>query len=62
LSVAAGMAVMRAMFDAEITAACGPKGKHQPDCKVSGSWLGAGSRPGWAGFGFGRRRCVVGFG
>src|SRR5213080_2259639 len=28
MSVAAGMAVMRAMFDAEITAACGPKGKH----------------------------------
>src|SRR5213080_981634 len=31
MSVAAGMAVMRAMFDAEITAACGPKGKHDPD-------------------------------
>ena len=31
LSVAAGMAVMRAMFDAEITAACGPRGKHDPD-------------------------------
>src|SRR5215210_8800224 len=31
LSVAAGMAVMRAMFDAEITAACGPKGEHDPD-------------------------------
>jgi transposase-like protein len=31
LSVAAGMAVMRAMFDAEVTAACGPKGKHDPD-------------------------------
>jgi transposase-like protein len=30
MSVAAGMAVMRAMFDAEITAACGPKGKHDP--------------------------------
>ena len=28
MSVAAGMAVMRAMFDAEITVACGPKGKH----------------------------------
>src|SRR5438034_9478362 len=28
MSGAAGMAVMRAMFDAEITAACGPKGKH----------------------------------
>jgi transposase-like protein len=31
MSVAAGMVVMRAMFDAEITAACGPKGKHDPD-------------------------------
>jgi transposase-like protein len=31
MSVAAGMAVMRAMFDAEISAACGPRGKHDPD-------------------------------
>jgi putative transposase len=31
VSVAAGMAVMQAMFNAEITAACGPKGKHDPD-------------------------------
>jgi putative transposase len=31
MSVAAGMAVMRAMFDAEITAACGPRGRHNPD-------------------------------
>src|SRR5436190_5057282 len=31
MSVAAGMAVMQAMFDAEITAACGPTGKHDPD-------------------------------
>ena len=30
MSVAAGMAVMATMFDAEITAACGPKGKHNP--------------------------------
>jgi transposase-like protein len=30
MSVAAGMAVMRAMFDAEVTAACGAKGKHDP--------------------------------
>ena len=28
MSVAAGMAVMAAMFDAEIAQACGPKGKH----------------------------------
>jgi transposase-like protein len=31
VSVAAGMAVMQAMFDAEITKACGPRGKHDPD-------------------------------
>jgi len=31
MSVAAGMAVMQTMFEAEITAACGPKGKHDPD-------------------------------
>jgi transposase-like protein len=30
MSVAAGLAVMQAMFDAEITAACGPKGRHDP--------------------------------
>jgi len=28
ISVAAGMAVMQAMFEAEIAAAFGPKGKH----------------------------------
>ena len=31
MSVAAGMAVMQAMFDAEIAAACGPKGEHDAD-------------------------------
>src|SRR4051794_8251511 len=31
MSVAAGLAVMQAMFDAEITAACGPKGRHDRD-------------------------------
>lgn len=31
MSVAAGMAVMQAMFDAEITAVCGPKGRHDAD-------------------------------
>ena len=30
MSVAAGMAVMQAMFEAEIAEACGPKGKHDP--------------------------------
>ena len=28
MSVAAGLAVMAAMFEAEIAEACGPKGKH----------------------------------
>jgi putative transposase len=28
VSVAAGLAVMAAMFEAEIAEACGPKGKH----------------------------------
>ena len=31
MSVAAGMAVMQAMFEAEITEVAGPKGKHDPD-------------------------------
>ena len=31
MSVAAGMPVMQAMFEAEIAEACGPKGKHDPD-------------------------------
>jgi putative transposase len=31
ISVAAGMAVMQAMFDAEVAAACGPKGRHDVD-------------------------------
>jgi hypothetical protein len=31
MSVAAGMAVMVAMFEAEIAASCGPKGIHDPD-------------------------------
>jgi putative transposase len=43
LSVAAGMAVMRTMFDAEITSACGPKGKHNPDRTASRHGGGRGS-------------------
>ena len=43
LSVAAGMAVMRAMFDAEITAACGPRGKHDPDRAAVRHGAGRGS-------------------
>jgi len=34
MSVAAGMAVMQAMFEAEITAVAGPKGKHDPGREV----------------------------
>jgi putative transposase len=43
MSVAAGMAVMQAMFDAEITAACGPKGKHDPDRAATRHGAGQGS-------------------
>src|SRR5437667_2574312 len=43
MSVAAGMAVMRAMFDAEITAACGPKGRHDPGRAVVRHGSGRGS-------------------
>jgi transposase-like protein len=43
MSVAAGMAVMQAMFDAEITAACGPKGKHDPDRSAVRHGAGRGS-------------------
>jgi putative transposase len=43
MSVAAGMAVMRAMFDAEITAACGPKGRHDPDRTAVRHGAGRGS-------------------
>ncbi len=43
MSVAAGMAVMQAMFDAEITAACGPKGQHDPDRTATRHGSGGGS-------------------
>jgi transposase-like protein len=43
MSVAAGMAVMRAMFDAEITAACGPRGKHDPERTAVRHGAGRGS-------------------
>ena len=43
MSVTAGMAVMRAMFDAEITAACGPKGKHDPERTAVRHGAGRGS-------------------
>jgi transposase-like protein len=43
MSVATGMAVMQAMFEAEITAACGPKGKHDPDRAAVRHGAGRGS-------------------
>lgn len=43
MSVAAGMAVMQAMFDAEITAACGAKGRHDPDRTAVRHGAGRGS-------------------
>src|SRR5256884_10006663 len=43
MSVAAGMAVMRAMFHAEITAVCGARGKHDPDRAAVGHGGGRGS-------------------
>jgi putative transposase len=45
MSVAAGMLVMRAMFDAEITAVCGPKGKHDPDRTAVRHGSGPGRAP-----------------
>jgi transposase-like protein len=43
MSVAAGLVVMRAMFDAEITAACGPKGHHDPERSAVRHGAGRGS-------------------
>jgi hypothetical protein len=52
MSVAAGMAVMQAMFEAEIAEACGPKGRHDPTRAGPGrgasrhrAWLGHPRRP-----------------
>jgi 2-methylcitrate dehydratase PrpD len=42
MSVAAGMAVMQAMFEAEIAAACGPKGRHDPSRAAVRHGRGAG--------------------
>ena len=52
MSVAAGMAVMQAMFEAEIAQACGPKGRHAragPRCgaargRARSPWAAARSR------------------
>ncbi len=54
MSVAAGMAVMAAVFEAEMTEACGPKGKH--DAKRAAVRHGHGG--GWATLG-GRRVAVT---
>jgi putative transposase len=43
MSVATGMAVMQAMFEAEISAACGPNGKHNPDRVATRHGTGSGS-------------------
>jgi putative transposase len=43
MSVAAGLAVMQAMFEAEITAACGPKGMHDPNRIATRHGNGSGS-------------------
>src|SRR6185503_3762149 len=49
MSVAAGMAVMQAMFEAEIVETCGPKGKHNRGRAAvrHGSGKGVGD-PGWS--------------
>ena len=48
MSVAAGMAVMQAMFEAEITAAAGLKGKHNLERTAVRSWHREGlGDPGW---------------
>ena len=43
MSVAAGMAVMQAMFEAEIAEACGPKGRHDPSRAAVRHGTGRGS-------------------
>jgi putative transposase len=43
VSVATGLAVMQAMFEAEITAIAGPKGKHNPERTAVRHGAGRGS-------------------
>ena len=43
MSVAAGLAVMQTMFEAEMTAVAGPKGKHDPDRAAVRHGTGLGS-------------------
>src|SRR3974377_1817140 len=51
-SVAAGLAVMAAMFETEISEACGPKGKHDPGRAAvrHGAGKGAGTLGGCGGW------------
>jgi putative transposase len=48
MSVAAALAVMAAMFGAEIAEACGPRGKHDPERAAVRHGQGRGSAR-WAG-------------
>jgi len=43
MSVAAGLAVMQTMFEAEVTAVAGPKGKHDPQRAAVRHGTGRGS-------------------
>jgi putative transposase len=43
LAVGAGLQVMAAMMEADVTAACGPKGRHDPDRRATRHGVGAGS-------------------
>jgi hypothetical protein len=43
LAVGAGLQVMAAMMEADVTAACGPKGRHDPSCTATRHGRGAGS-------------------
>ena len=43
LAVGAGLQVMAAMMEADVTAACGPKGRHDPDRRATRHGHGAGS-------------------
>jgi transposase-like protein len=43
LAVGAGLQVLAAMMEADVTAACGPKGRHDPDRRATRHGHGAGS-------------------
>ena len=52
MSVAAGMAVMQTLFEAEIAAVAGPKGKHDPNRAAVRHGTAAAVRSRWAGAGW----------